>query len=325
MSRKKRTKKRKQKVSYHPLIFLGVVFLLFVSFVAGYKLAQWKTTKEVRISQKNTEMPSEENYQRRMPKEVIIPPRKIEPPPKAVVAVIIDDIGYTKEDAKRFATIDYPITLSIIPFTPFDTYSAKLAHKYNKAVMVHLPMEPNHSSEIIEKLEKRTKGMLLTSMKEKTIELLLEKETGRIPFAVAANNHMGSKFTSNEYKMEVVLNFLKHKGLFFVDSRTSRHSAVCKAAKSVGVAVLKRDVFLDNSKSLNYILKQLDQLAHIALRKGYAIAIGHPHLTTYKALLVGLPKLEKMGIKVIPVNEIYEGMLEGKYEGCFQKARIAKR
>ncbi len=294
------------------------LFYLALSFLAGAALASllFFLISEKRPPSKPVSAPA--------PKEEVpaVPSEKplFRPPPPVIkgpcVAIIIDDIGYRRSDVVRFASIPYPIALSIIPFTPFDTYSARYAHSKGKDVMLHVPMQPNHTSEAIERLERRTKGMLLERMSSTQIVELLRRELARVPYAVAVNNHMGSRFTQNTEKVAVVLRFLYGHSLFFVDSVTTPHSAVCRVAKDSGLVALKRDVFLDNSKSVNYIKRQLEELGRIALKKGYAIAIGHPHVSTYRALVEMLPRLESEGVKVVSVKDIYRAVLEGEYEGC---------
>ena len=289
-------------------MWAGVFLALLLGFLAGYQIARWSESKRVEVV-KTQPTPTE------IPQQPFPIPHKRKKY-RAVIAIIIDDIGYRMSDIKRFSSLPYPVTLSVIPFTPFDITSAKLAHQHHKPVMLHIPMEPNHTSEIIEKLEKKTKGMLFTYMDRRTIINKLSAELKRVPYAVAANNHMGSKFTSYERGMKVVLQFLYQNGLFFVDSKTTGKSVSCKLGKKLGWPVLKRDVFLDNTKNERYILNQLQELAKIALKKGYAIAIGHPHISTYRALVKGLPKLDKMGVKVVPIKRIFQGVLNGEFAGC---------
>ena len=97
---------------------------------------------------------------------------------------------------------------------------------------------------------------------------------------------------------------LKARGYFFLDSLTDSRSVACRVAKRLGVKCYRRDVFLDNSKDQAYILRQMDVLARLALKKGRAIAIGHPSRATLEALRKSLPKLEKMGIKVVPLSKL---------------------
>ncbi len=324
MSKRRRTKKssrssRKGKGLHRWLL---PFFIGFCLFALGFTLGIY-FRYETKISHTAYEPFKDESIEPpQVPKRVhdetrtfVIPVR--EERPKGYVAIIIDDIGYRKIDVERFSSIPFPIVLSVIPFTPFDRYSAEYAHAKGKSVMLHIPMEPNHTGEIIERLERRTKGMITTHMSLGSVRKMLVKELRRVPYAVGANNHMGSKFTRDERRMGVVISFLKDNGLFFVDSRTTSKSVACRVGKALGAVVLKRDIFLDNSKNGDYIKKQLDQLADKAFRRGYAIAIGHPHISTYRALVEKLPELEKKGVEVVPIEDIYAMVLEGRYEGCF--------
>ena len=222
---------------------------------------------------------------------------------KAKVAIVIDDMGYRMDVARAFMGLSWPITFSIIPFSDRAREVAELVHARGYEVMLHLPMDANGGGEAIERLESRTPGMLLVSMSSRELRRLVREEVAQVPYARGANNHMGSRFTRDPRCMRVVLEELKARGYFFLDSLTDSRSVACRVARKVGVKCFRRDVFLDNSKDETYILHQMDYLARLALKRGRAIAIGHPSRATLEALKKGLPKLEKMGIKVVPLSE----------------------
>ncbi len=220
------------------------------------------------------------------------------------VAIVIDDMGYRMDLAQAFLDLPWPITLSILPFTGKAGEIASLAHSRGHEVMLHIPMDANGGGQAIERLESRTPGMLLVSMSDGELRRLVREEMAQVPYAHGANNHMGSRFTRDPRCMRVVLEELKARGYFFLDSLTDSRSVACRVAKRLGVKCYRRDVFLDNSKDQAYILRQMDILARLALKKGRAIAIGHPSRATLEALRKGLPKLEKMGIKVVPLSKL---------------------
>jgi polysaccharide deacetylase 2 family uncharacterized protein YibQ len=104
------------------------------------------------------------------------------------------------------------------------------------------------------------------------------------PHARFVNNHTGSVFTSNHGAMYHLYGDLKRQGFVFVDSRTSGHSVVRKVAAEYHAPYLARDVFIDNVQNRTAILRQLRKAVRIAKKRGYAIAIGHPHRATFDAL-----------------------------------------
>jgi len=223
---------------------------------------------------------------------------------RAQVAVVIDDIGYRMDLAKAFLALPCPITLSVLPFTPKAREVVELAKQKGVEVMLHLPMEANGRGASIERLETRTPGMLRVGMNSEELRELVRKEMAAVPYAKGANNHMGSRFTRDPQKMRIVLEELKKRGYYFLDSLTVSGSVAYKVAGELGMRRFRRDIFLDNSKDENYILHQLDLLAKIALKRGFAVAIGHPSEATLKALSDGLPGLDKSGIRVVPLSRL---------------------
>ncbi len=77
------------------------------------------------------------------------------------------------------------------------------------------------------------------------IERLLDAALASVPGAVGVNNHMGSKATADAAFMDVLLDALGRRGLFFVDSRTTVLTVAASEAERLGVPYLARKVFLD--------------------------------------------------------------------------------
>ena len=62
------------------------------------------------------------------------------------IAIIIDDCGYSLPRALRFLKLPVPLTLSILPLTPHGKEVAAAAEAAGKAVMLHIPMEPQSNT-----------------------------------------------------------------------------------------------------------------------------------------------------------------------------------
>jgi uncharacterized protein len=210
------------------------------------------------------------------------------------VAIIIDDMGASMQDLQALLSIKVPLTFSVIPSLAHAKGVAEAAHGAGAEVMVHMPMEP----EGYPKQRMESIGLLL-AMDDQEIAKRVTGYFGSVPFAVGANNHMGSRFTQDPEKMEAVLKVLKGKGMFFVDSKTSPASVGGQVARQLGVKTASRQVFLDNVQNEAAIGKQLEQVAAVARKKGSAIAICHPHPATIRTLKAMLPELEKSGITFV--------------------------
>ena len=57
------------------------------------------------------------------------------------VAVIVDDLGFSLEAAKRLASIPIPVTWAIIPYQRFSQATARIAGDHGIPFLVHMPME----------------------------------------------------------------------------------------------------------------------------------------------------------------------------------------
>jgi uncharacterized protein len=75
-------------------------------------------------------------------------------------------------------------------------------------------------------------------------------------------------------------------------------------AGQTGVPHVDRDVFIDNDESVEAVLRQLEETEHVAQRKGFALAIGHPHPTTITALQQWLPTLRAKGFVLVPASAL---------------------
>ena len=214
------------------------------------------------------------------------------------IAIIIDDLGYDRSLAREFIDLDLPLTLSILPFTPYTNSIAQRARAAGREVMLHLPMEPRSYPRL-----NPGDGVLLVSMDRGTILKVLDRDLGEIPFVAGVNNHMGSRFTENKEKMTVVLSELKRRGLYFVDSKTSRNSVAYDLAKQMEIRAARRDVFLDNDLSEGALGIQMDRLLNLARHNGHAIGIGHPHKETLW-FLTSLQLSLKEKAEVVPVSAL---------------------
>ena len=96
-----------------------------------------------------------------------------------------------------------------------------------------------------------------------------------LPFVKGFNNHMGSAITSDASIMETILKTAAEKNILFTDSRTTADSKCKEVAEKLGIAIAKRDVFLDNVDNREAIMESINTGLNIAENKGHAVMIGH--------------------------------------------------
>ncbi|MDD5154596.1 MAG: divergent polysaccharide deacetylase family protein [Desulfovibrionales bacterium] len=226
--------------------------------------------------------------------------RPLSTPSLPQVAIVIDDLGYNPRIDAAFIKLTAPISFSFLPFGPHTKETATLAHNCGKDVLLHLPMEAASSPE-----SKVGPGALFLNMDGGAIAAQIQADMEVVPYVKGINNHMGSKFTADAGKMELVLREIQKKGLFYLDSRTTPLTRGLSVARSLGVRSAERDVFLDNEQEPNAVRAQIARLISEARTHGSAIGIGHPHPVTYQVLKEELPALKKQ-VEIVPVSELAE-------------------
>ncbi len=213
-------------------------------------------------------------------------------PRRPRVVLIIDDLGRDKESVDRLLRIKQPINLAVLPHLPHSRYAAQSAYRGGKDVILHLPMEPKYSSGY--NADDAGEGVLLLGFSIDRMKEELKKNILAVPNIVGVNNHMGSKFMENEKLVRIVMQELKARNLYFIDSLTTPDSLGYGIARRLGVKTLKRDVFIDQKEQgKEYTTEQLKRLVIIAEKNGIAVGIGHPYPQTIDALAEYLPKIDK--------------------------------
>jgi polysaccharide deacetylase 2 family uncharacterized protein YibQ len=213
----------------------------------------------------------------------------------ARLAIVIDDVGYSLSGLKEFLALPYPLAFSVLPELPHSREAGRLIAAAGKELLVHLPMEPSSGSN-------PGPGAVLTAQSDEEILELLKQSLESLPQAVGLNNHMGSRATADRRVMGVLLGFLRGRGLFFLDSRTTADTVGPELAGQLGVPLLERDVFLDNENSAAYIEGALRRGVRIAQARdgAYAVLIGHVQNVELAGELERLlPPLAGQGVQMV--------------------------
>ncbi|WNO08818.1 divergent polysaccharide deacetylase family protein [Teredinibacter sp. KSP-S5-2] len=214
------------------------------------------------------------------------------------IAIIIDDIGYLLSEGQQTLKLPQPVTLSVIPFTPYGVDLAQNAHDLDIEIMLHAPMEISGN--------RPWENGLKENMSRQEIQQKLDDMLRNIPNVAGVNNHGGSKLTERLAPMTWVMERLKADQLYFIDSRTSINSQAAHAAAYLDLNYASRDVFLDNTLDAESIRHQITRLKNKARKHGHAIAIGHPHKLTLEILQQEIPQLKNEGFELLKVSELLD-------------------
>jgi len=277
-------------------IFAATIIFLIVISIAGiiYVLQFQEEPSVIKEPKKETK---QIKTRKATPgsKEKLLP---VTSTPLRKVAIIVDDIGGNLNAVKELLEINADLTFALLPFQAHTREAAEMFHKANKETLLHLPMEP-----VSYPREKPGEGALFTDMNDEELVLQLKKNIADVPYISGVNNHMGSKFMTDEKKLILIFNELKKKKLFFVDSRTSNDTKAYAAAKKTGLQIAERKIFIDNNRDYNKIYANLINITKdndVSPR----IIIGHPYPETIRALKEATKVLHDKGVSIVPVSEI---------------------
>ena len=217
---------------------------------------------------------------------------------QAKLAILLDDLGSDSAAAEEIFRMPYPLTISVLPGHAHSVDIANEARQRGHEVMLHLPMQSVGK-------EQPEAQELRPGMGSAQVTTLVEQFLGEVPGVKGVNNHQGSQATADAALMNELMSALREHHLFYVDSRTTAATVAYDAAKQDGVAAAFRNVpFLDDVETDAAIEKQLALAIREAREKGEAIAIGHPHAATLRALRVMLPKAQGEGVRLVFVSQL---------------------
>ncbi len=217
------------------------------------------------------------------------------------VAFVIDDMGYDVSILDEILAIDVPITISVLPHLPYSVAVARKAHRAGEEVLLHLPMEPYGYPE-----RSPGSGALLLRMDDNEIVDQLEEDIRSVPHISGVNNHMGSSFMEDEEKVTLVLKDIKERGLFFLDSLTTKDSKGLPVAERIGLPHAGRDIFLDNDCNFEEAVDILHRIVEKRDVWETMIIIGHPHESTVRAIGAAVPVFRDNDIRIVPLSDLIE-------------------
>jgi len=228
-------------------------------------------------------------------------PRLSEIPDGPLVTIIMDDLGRSTITAEILVSFPEQVTFAVLPGEPHAVQVAEIAHAAGHEVMLHVPMEPQGYPAV-----NPGDDALFVAQSDAEIRSRFDLLLAKVPYVTGTNNHMGSRFTEDARALSPVMESLRDKGFFFIDSRTTGQSKVTEVAQRFSVPTMNRDVFLDNVAEVSAIVREIKRLQNKARGQGAAIGICHPYPETLEALRRELPEMRKQGITVVPVSVLLQ-------------------
>jgi hypothetical protein len=225
--------------------------------------------------------------------------KKIEPQSFPMLCIIIDDFGQYKGSLlDEFCELPPEVAFAVLPGLPFTQIVIDKAIKSGREVIVHIPMEANSTTN-------PGRNAIFSHMSDREIYARMDSYFTENNFAIGANNHMGSKITSNRNLMRAIFRYLAERDFHFIDSRTTPNSVARQVAIEMGVAYEVRDLFLDTPTSSDAVLyERLRDLKRIKESKNRALVITHCFdRGRLQRLKIFIEEAQKMGFVLVPPSQ----------------------
>lgn len=217
----------------------------------------------------------------------------------AKLVFIFDDGGQNLTHLERFVTLPFPITVAVLPQLANSVAAANRVRSSGNELMLHQPMQSVNSA------VNPGPGAITPDMNDAQVISTLFLNVNQIGPIAGLNNHEGSLITADAEKMAIVLQFASEEGIYFLDSRTNVETKVPYVAKEMGYSYYERNIFLDNEKTRDNSLSELNKALTIANKNGYVVMIGHIWSADYLPELLRevYPELVKKGYKFCTVSQ----------------------
>ena len=284
------------------------ILMLGLGLGAGLVLRQQGCDRRDKPAKHEAPKPESKKPDKKMAEPKAKPPSEAAKPqclePAATLprlALIIDDLGYIQPElVTRLCSLPVPFRVAVLPSQDYTQDSADIAHHMGKEVMLHLPMEPigypgpGHDP---------GPNAILFNLPEPEVRRRVRLAMDAIPYRVGVNNHMGSRITPDRTRMGWVLQEIKARKFFFVDSRTEKDSVAYDVAQQLGVPAVERRVFLDDDKAFPAMEKQWERALKLGEKDGFVVIIGHIYPETVEALEKLVPRT-KGQVRFVQAGEL---------------------
>ncbi len=216
------------------------------------------------------------------------------------LSIIIDDFGnFSGEKLQEFLALDKNINFSVLPELFYSQEVMQKAYNQGRETMIHMPMEP-----ISYPQNDPGKNAILVNLSEKEIKKRVKKYIKNLPLCIGANNHMGSLAMQHKNVLIPIMDILKEKGLFFVDSRTTPKTVGYELAREMDINTYMIDFFLDTGTFPDRVSAKTNRLLELSKSQNEIVVISHCNTKSLEELKQILKNIEDKNFKLVPISEI---------------------
>jgi hypothetical protein len=216
------------------------------------------------------------------------------------IVVIIGGLGLSRAATEAaVGRLPGAVTLAFDPYAKGLQDWVSRARQAGHEVLLSLPMEPAAFP-----LYDPGPLALLTSLAPEANLGRLAFLLGRISGYVGVVSAHGSKFTTEKTHFLPVLEFLKQRGLMYVDNGSTKKSLATPIASEIGLPSTVSNVNLDFDLSRPALDSRLAKLEETARKNKTAVVMASPYPVVLERLAAWIGTLDKKGLVVAPVSSL---------------------
>ncbi|WP_142593669.1 divergent polysaccharide deacetylase family protein [Pseudorhizobium endolithicum] len=218
------------------------------------------------------------------------------------IAIIVGGLGLSQTGTQRaIEELPSEITLAFAASGNSLQRWMQTSRRQGHEILMQIPMEPFGYSPS----EADPATLLADAPAEQNIDRLHEAMAS-ITGYTGIMNHLGGRLLSEAGALEPLLRDIASRGLMFVDDGTSARSASGSIAKAVELPHVFADMVLDTELDRSAILKKLDDLERLALRKGSAVGTASAFEESVQAISQWVQEASGRGIEIVGVSALAE-------------------
>lgn len=214
------------------------------------------------------------------------------------IAIVIGGLGLSQSGTQRaLDTLPEDITLAFAANGNSLFRWMPVARKGGHEILLQVPLEPfDYPDNNPGRLTLVSADSTATNLKR------LHEAMGRMTNYTGVMNYLGGRFLADAEALEPVMRDISNRGLLFLDDGSSAQSLSGTYAKAFGGPHAFADVVLDQEVSKASVLKKLDELERIALRKGTAIGVASAFDESVDAVTEWARDAQGRGIEIVGVS-----------------------
>lgn len=214
------------------------------------------------------------------------------------IAIVVGGLGLSQTGTQRaLDTLPEDITLAFAATGNSLFRWMPIARRGGHEILLQVPLEPFDYPE-------NDPGRLTLVSRDSAAANLkrLHEAMGRMTNYTGVMNYLGGRFLAESEALEPVMRDIASRGLLFLDDGSSAQSLSASYAKAFGGPHAFADVVLDQEVSKAAVLKKLDELERVALRKGSAIGVASAFDESVDAVTQWAREAQGRGIEIVGVS-----------------------